>query len=184
VVESAPRPIQFCSATAAIYRLDLFGTVGYFEESFESYLEDVDFGIRCAALGKKGGYFPAAVCRHRGSASFGRWSPRVVRLISRNQVLLVARHYPGELIRRWLWPILAAQGLWGLLAVRHGCGIAWLRGKCAALCRFGAVRRDAKPVASLDQVIAQSEREIHRLQAETGFDAYWKLYFRLTGSAR
>ena len=180
----SPQPIQFCSATAAIYRADLFTKIGLFEETFESYLEDVDFGLRCAAAGRKGGYFPDAVCWHHGSATLGRWNSRVVRLIARNQVFLLARHYPRELIRRWLWPIVVAQLLWGGLAFRHGSGIAWARGKVEGLRRFSTVRRAAATSSGLAPMITESECQIYRLQSETGFDTYWKLYFRLVGSPK
>jgi GT2 family glycosyltransferase len=179
---SAPERIRFCPATAVIYRAQLFQTVGLFAETFDSYLEDVDFGLRCAAAHRDGWYFPAAICRHHGSATFGRWSPRVVRLIARNQVFLIARHYPRTLILRWLWPILVAQALWGALALRHGCGFAWLRGKIEGLYRFASVR--GAPIAELAPIIAESERQIHQLQSQTGFDLYWKLYFRLAGLAK
>jgi len=180
----APERIRFCSATAVIYRASVFRTVGLFEEAFDSYLEDVDFSLRCAAAGVAGWYSPAALCWHHGSATFGRWSPRVVRLIARNQLFLIARHYPWALILRWLWPILVAQSLWGGLAIRHGCGFAWLRGKIEGLFRFAAVRRGIAYTAGLAAIIAESERQIHLLQSRTGFDAYWKLYFRLAGSSR
>src|SRR5262249_50100567 len=42
-----PRNIRMASMTAAIFRADLFDELGLLDESFESYLEDVDFGIRC-----------------------------------------------------------------------------------------------------------------------------------------
>jgi hypothetical protein len=32
------------------------------------------------------------------------------------------------------------------------------------------------------EVVAQSERMIRDVQAETGTDPYWRLYFALTGS--
>jgi GT2 family glycosyltransferase len=203
-----PEGIRFCPATAAIYRASVFRTVGLFEEAFDSYLEDVDFGLRCAAARIAGCYIPAAVCWHRGSATFGRWSPRVVRLIARNQIFLIARHYPWALIFRWLWPILVAQSLWGALALRHGCGIACLRGKIEGLVRFAGIRRAGRekksnsavesgvpagsgrffltsaPIADLSPIIAESERQIHQLQCRTGFDAYWKVYFRLVGLAK
>ena len=178
-------PIRFCSATAAIFRTDIFQTVGLFEETFESYLEDVDFGLRCALAGRTGAYLPDAVCWHRGSATFGRWHAHVVRLIARNQVLLIARYYSTDLIRRWLWPIVVGHLLWGGLAVRHRCGTAWLRGKMQGLRRFPAIRRlAAQNHSRLESIVIQSEREIHELQSKNGFDAYWKLYFRLTGSPK
>jgi N-acetylglucosaminyl-diphospho-decaprenol L-rhamnosyltransferase len=174
-----PETIHFCSATASIYRAELFRQIGPFEESFESYLEDVDLGLRSVAANRKGGYFPQAVCWHRGSATFGRWSPRVVRLISRNQMFLIARHYPASLIRRWLWPVLVAHVLWGGLAIRHGCGFAWLSGKLEGLGRWAAMRRASTPSGALEAVILESERQIYELQSASVPDAYWRLYFRL-----
>jgi GT2 family glycosyltransferase len=177
--------IRFCSATAALFKAELFRKAGLFEELFESYLEDVDFGLRCIAAERKGTYSPGAICWHQGSATLGRWNARVVRLISRNQVFLIARHYPAKLIRRWFWHIVVAHVLWGALAVRHGCGGAWIRGKVEGLRRFRAVRTAAgSPSGNLAPAIVDSEREIYRLQSELGFDAYWQLYFRLTGSPR
>jgi GT2 family glycosyltransferase len=177
----APERIRFCSATAVVYHVSVFKKVGWFAETFDSYLEDMDFGLRCASAQVAGWYLPDAVCRHHGSATFGRWSPRVVRLISRNQVFLIARHYPRTLIFRWLWPIVVAQLLWGGLAVRHGCGIAYLRGKFEGLLRFGAVRRAVTQSDGLEPIIAESEGQIQRLQSRSGFDAYWRVYFRLAG---
>ena len=43
-----PRQIHFAPFTAAIFRAELFQRVGLLDESLESYLEDVDFGIRCS----------------------------------------------------------------------------------------------------------------------------------------
>jgi GT2 family glycosyltransferase len=179
-----PETIHFCSGTASLYRAELFRQIGPFEESFESYLEDVDFGLRSVAANGRGGYFPQAVCWHRGSATFGRWSPRVVRLISRNQVFLIARHYTGGLIRRWLWPVMVAHLLWGGLAIRHGCGFAWLKGKMEGLRRFASMRRSSTPSEALERVIVESEGQIYRLQSASVPDAYWRLYFRLVKPPR
>ena len=76
-----------------LYRAEVFRQVGLLEESFESYLEDVDFGLRCAAQRITGRYVPDARAVHVGSAALGRWHPETVRRIARNQLLLVARHY-------------------------------------------------------------------------------------------
>jgi hypothetical protein len=71
--------------------------------------------------------------------------------------------------------------LWGGLAVRHGCGIAWLRGKAEGLRRFASIRPAVFPSSDLVSTISDSERQIYQMQSSTGFDAYWKLYFHLTG---
>lgn len=177
-----PGPVRFCPATAVIYRTSVFERVGLFDERFDSYLEDVDFGLRCAAAGLSGWYLPEAVCRHHGSASFGKWSSRVVRLMARNQVFLIARHYPPELIRHWWWPIIVGQLLWGGLAIRHGCGLAYFSGKLAGLRRFRSMRRAG--TVALAKLIADSEHEIQCLQQREGFDAYWRAYFALCGEAK
>jgi GT2 family glycosyltransferase len=180
---STARTISSPPWTAALFRADLFRRVGLLEETFESYLEDVDFGLRCAAQKIAGRYVPAALAWHRGSATLGRWHPETVRLMARNQLLLIARHYPGRLLLGWLWPVLAAHSLWGAVAFRHGAGLAWLHGKWQGLCGFSDARRGFQQFDSelLEQLLRENERTILEIQRATGFDAYWKLYFLLTG---
>jgi len=161
--------------------------VGRLDETFESYLEDVDFGLRCAARGLWGSYEPRAVATHLGSATLGAWHADTVRRMARNQVFLVAKHYPFRECVRFVWPIGVAQTLWGGLALRHGRGFAFLRGKIEGLARFRAVRRRAAAgdgfAEGLSKVLRESEREILSLQRRAGFDLYWRLYFALTSPA-
>jgi GT2 family glycosyltransferase len=179
---AAARAIHSAPWTAALFRRDLFGRAGLLAERFESYLEDVDFGLRCAALGLEGVYVPGALAWHRGSAALGRWHPETVRRMARNQVLLLARHYPPAMLARWLWPILVAQLAWGCVAARHGAAAAWLRGKWEGLRDFSAARRETAPIAAaaLQDIMRANERAIRETQAATGFDFYWRLYFVLT----
>lgn len=172
------RRIQFAPFTAVLVRTGSFREVGGLDEAFESYLEDVDFGLRCASIGYTGIYDPSALARHIGSATYGRWDPRTVRYVSRNQVLLIARHYNSRMLLRFGWPIAIAQLLWGLVAIRHGAALAWLSGKAEGVRRFGATRTSTSP--QLMYVLEQSERTIHEVQMQTGFDLYWRLYFALT----
>jgi GT2 family glycosyltransferase len=177
---STPRPIWSAPWTAALFRAELFLRVGLLEESFESYLEDVDFGLRSAAQGFAGQYVPEALAWHRGSATLGRWHPETVRRIARNQLLLLARHYPRRLLVGWFWPILVAQLLWGGVALRHGAGFAWLRGEWQGLRRFFATRGQTLDAKVLSSVLGTNEDLIRSVQAATGFDLYWKMYFLLT----
>jgi len=183
---STRRPIASPPWTAVLFRAEVFRRAGYLDESFESYLEDVEFGLRCAALGIQGLYEPRAVAWHHGSASLGEWHPETVRRIARNQVLLVARHYPPRLLFRCAWPILVAQLLWGAVAFRHGAGLAWLRGKWQGLRNF----RDSETgyaTPNFEKVLERlcaNERIIREMQTATGFDLYWRWYLFLTGSGR
>lgn len=179
-----PAPIRFAPFTAALFRTDLFAKVGLLDERFESYLEDVEFCLRAARQGCSGMYVPAAVAVHQGSATLGRWHPEVVERIARNQVLLVAKHYRQRDLRRYCWPILVGQALWGGVALRHGRLLPFLRGKIEGLKAFRSLRRQAAAaglgVKSLSEILEQSEAEILRLQRSAGFDSYWRVYFALT----
>ena len=99
-----------------------------------------------AARAVRAGMCPERVAWHRGSATLGRWHPETVRRIARNQVFLVARHYPGTAaVALTAWPMLVAQVLWGVVALRHGAGLglaarkmgraARIRAPCAGIAR-------------------------------------------------
>jgi len=177
-VWNQPREVQFPPFTAAVFRAQLFAQVGLLDEDFESYLEDIDFGIRCATAGLAGIYVPEAVAYHQGSATLGRWHPEIVRKIARNQLLLVAKHYPPKWILRYCWPILVAQILWGFVALRHGALSAYLDGKREGLSCLRKTK--GKYQGNLPAILERSELEIRELQRTTGFDFYWKVYYALT----
>jgi GT2 family glycosyltransferase len=174
------RAIRSAPFTAALFRAGLFDRVGLLDERFESYLEDVDFGLRCALAGCAGRYVPDAVAWHAGSATLGRWHPETTQRTARNQVFLVAKHYSGRMLLRYAWPIAVAQGLWGLVALRHGRGWSWLRGKAEGLRRFADFTEPRPSGSGLPDILAEGEREIRRVQRESGRDLYWTLYFLLT----
>lgn len=164
-------------ATACIFRRGVLEALGGFDEGYGSYLEDVDLGLRCVRAGFFGVYVPSAIAWHHGSATFGRWDARVVRLTSRNQLLLISRHYDRALLRACWWQILAGQLLWGLVALRHGAAIPWLAGKRDGLRGF---RLAGAPSVPLRNFLIASEIEIR----ERAIDPYWRWYFRLTSAAR
>jgi GT2 family glycosyltransferase len=170
---SGAEPIAIAPGTACLFRTEILLRLNGFDERYGSYLEDVDLGLRCIREGFHGVYVPAALAWHHGSASLGRWNPRVVRLISRNQLLLVARHYDKELFRSCLWPIVAGQLLWGLLALRHGAAFAWAAGKWEGLRGF---HLEGRPNTRVREFLNASEKEI--LSRATG--SYWRWYFLLT----
>jgi GT2 family glycosyltransferase len=175
---SKTREILFPPFTALVIKTELFDRLGGLDERLESYMEDVDFGLRSAAKGYTGRYVPEAVAVHTGSATLGPWNPRTVRQIARNQLLLVAKHYPIGFVSKYGWAIAVAQLLWGVVALRHGAGAAYFRGKIEALRMFREFRGTGD--ASIPRILRESERQILDLQRETGFDWYWRLYFALS----
>ena len=171
--------IRIAPMTAAIFRRQLFRDLGGLDETFGSYMEDVDFGLRCALAGRGGMFIPSAIAYHRGSATLGEWNEDTVWRIARNQVLLSAKHFRGQ---PW-WPILAGQLLWGVVALRHGRGSAFVGGKIAGM---REARRMTRPSTNeytrkvLAEVLESSEANILALARETSFDSYWRAYFWLS----
>jgi GT2 family glycosyltransferase len=170
-----PRRIRMAPMTAALFRHQLFRELGSLDERFESYLEDVDFGIRCAIDNRWGLYVPAATAYHVGSATWGQWNKYSVRQIARNQLLLKAKHFVG--LSRW--PIVAGQLLWGLLALRHGCAGAYLQGKMAGMRVVRTLPAQRPASESFRNFLRESEQTILETQRQTGFDRYWRAYFWL-----
>ena len=169
-----PRDIHSPPWTAVLYRAELFRQLGLLEEAFESYLEDVEFGLRCASHGITGRYLPQARAIHLGSATLGRWHPETVRRIARNQLYLASR-YRAACPR---WPVFVAQLLWGAVATRHGHPLAWLRGTLQGL------RQSLPPAASDPQLLELALRANERFLRANSTDSYWRLYFLLTHEAK
>lgn len=101
-------PTLGASAGAAFYRRALFETVGYLDESFHMYLEDVELSLRAQTRGFQCRYLPDAIVYHVEAASDPDWpskgagtksprvfhSPRRVYWITRNRWFLMILYQP------------------------------------------------------------------------------------------
>jgi len=178
-----PRATFFPSGTAVLFRRDFFNSTGLFDEAFFAYLEDVDLGLRAALLGLNGVYVPEALAYHRSGATLGAWSGPMVNWLTRNQILLLAKHYPGRLLGKFWRAILVAQVLWAAMALRHGRPLAYISGLLAGLAAAAPLRRSTAPSRDggnrLASVLLQSQAELFQVQRAAGWDPYWRWYFRL-----
>ncbi len=74
-------------AGAAIYRREVFETIGYFDEMHFAYLEDIDVGYRAKLYGYDNVFCPEAVVYHVGSGTSGsKYNSFKVKLAARNNV--------------------------------------------------------------------------------------------------
>jgi GT2 family glycosyltransferase len=90
-----PRVIFSACAGAAIYRKEVFEEIGYFDERFFAYLEDVDIGFRANLHGYKNVFCPSAEVLHIGSATTGsKYNEFKVRISARNNVWMLAKNMP------------------------------------------------------------------------------------------
>lgn len=87
------RRIFSACAGAAIYRKRVFEEIGYFDENFFAYLEDVDIGFRANLHGYKNVFCPSAEVDHIGSATSGsKHNEFKVRLAARNNIYLLMKN--------------------------------------------------------------------------------------------
>lgn len=117
---------------AVAYRRAMLEEIGLFDESFFMYCEDVDLNWRAQLAGWRCWYAPEAVVYHKLSATGG--GPVASYYTGRNTVWVIAKNYPGVLLRRNWGRVVRAQTAVTRDAVRAWRGDAArarLRGQAA-----------------------------------------------------
>lgn len=141
---------------AVAYRRDMLDDVGQFDESFFMYCEDVDLNWRSQLAGWRCWYTPDAIVYHKLSATGG--GPIASFYTGRNTLWVIAKDYPGALLRRH-WPrVLGAQ--WtvtrnALRAWRGEAARARLRGQLAGLLGWPKLLRKRRAIQSARRVSDQ-----------------------------
>jgi GT2 family glycosyltransferase len=138
---------------AGAYRRSLFEHIGYFDEDFVGYCEDVDLGWRAQLAGFRCLYVPSAVIYHRLSATGG--GPVASFYTGRNTISVIVKDVPGELIRRHWRRMAAAQArvTWDALrAWRGNAARARLRGQVAGLLSIPQTLSKRRAVQALRRV--------------------------------
>jgi len=110
-------------AGAALYRRTFFDDVGDFDETFVSYLEDIDLGLRGRLLGYRYRYVPQAEILHHGHGS-GLPHARYVTLMTRNRLALLVKNIPLPLLRKH-WRTLLYGQLYYFLAYKRPLHSLW-----------------------------------------------------------
>ena len=184
------RPVFGACAGAALYRRRVFDEVGGFDPDFFAYLEDVDWNLRAARVGKICRYVAEARVYHIGSASSGsKINPFTVRLSTRNSFFVLAKNYSAAMLLRFCLCIAVYQFFWLLFALKKRQIVPYVQGCFAALADLPAMRRkfrDGLPgpeiaPALLRDKLRQAEREavesIMRRRAAAGKgDTLFRLY--------
>ncbi|MBI4458909.1 MAG: glycosyltransferase family 2 protein [Acidobacteria bacterium] len=179
------RTVLSVPGTAALFRRAVFEQVGGLDEDFISYIEDVEWSFRAARNGFRGYYLPQAVCVHEGSATLGKKSFLAFELATRNQLLLLVKHYPWQWWLRLSPRIAWAQLLWAITAMRNERGWAYCRGIARflpSLPKFLRKRRCWKPAQreAMLALIQESERELYldvTSPDRVEHGRFWKIYF-------
>ena len=156
-------------AGAALYHKSLFHSIGYFDEDFFAYLEDVDFNMRAVRAGFTCGYIPKAVVYHVGSATTGsKINPFTVKLTTRNNIYVICKNFTFLMFLRFFPALLAYQFFWLLFVVKKGQFYSYISGFIASLPKLVAMvkkRRKyefpgALSVKDFSERIIESERQV------------------------
>lgn len=85
----------FCpSGAAGVYRRKELEAAGGFDEDYFAYGEDFELGLRLRRMGARCLLVPHAEVTHQGSTTLGAASPKRLRLIERNRVWTLMKHWP------------------------------------------------------------------------------------------
>jgi GT2 family glycosyltransferase len=171
------RTVQIAPFTACLVKRHVFDRIGLLDTEYESYYEDVDFGLRFALAGFTGIYEPKARGVHLGSATLGA-GPKTSYFVSRNQVLLASKFELTKLSRS---RVLVGQTLFLLTKIREGSFAAALRGKWDGVRLVRSLAKNSAPLTRLKPLLREQEIQIRELQSRLGWDLSWRIYFSMLG---
>lgn len=127
------QPIFSGSGGASLYKRSLFDEIGYFDEMFFAYYEDVDMSMRAQLRGKKIWLSSRAVVQHRMNHTSDRMPGLGREMTIRNSIYLFWKVLPFPLIIKVFPRFLYANWRMTAGAIIHGHPWRALRGQFTAL---------------------------------------------------
>ncbi|MDF2881119.1 MAG: putative glycosyltransferase [Clostridiaceae bacterium] len=122
------------SGCASVYRREFFDKVGYFDEDFFAYLEDVDLSFRANLLGYQCLYVPSAVVYHVGSATTGsQYNNFTIFHLAQNTLNVIVKNYPLGILLQSLLPVLGYIFALQIFFLLKGNGISFFKGLISGL---------------------------------------------------
>lgn len=116
-------------AGAAVYRKSVFDRIGFFDEKFFAYFEDIDIGYRAKLYGYKNVFCPTARVYHVGSGSSGsKYNDFKVSLSARNSIYLIYKNMPVIQIIINMPALFAGYFIKCLFFMKKGFGKVYLKG--------------------------------------------------------
>jgi len=106
-------------AGAAAYKKEVFAGVGYLDEDFFAYLEDIDWSFRANLSGKQCWYNPEAIVYHVDGGTSSGIKDFSFFLNYRNAIFVIVKNMPLALIARALPALIIGQMRTILSGVKH-----------------------------------------------------------------
>jgi len=127
---SSLEPVFAACAAGAVYRCKMIDEIGFLDEDFFLYDEDVDLCFRAQLAGWKCVFVPDAIVHHKGNATAVRLSDTHVYYHSRNLEFVWIKNMPAGLMLRFAHHKLFQEiGSFCYLCLRHGKWAPYFRAK-------------------------------------------------------
>lgn len=145
-------------AGAAIYRRAVFEKIGYFDEKFFAYLEDVDMGYRARLYGYRNIFAHKAKVLHVGSGASGsRHNSFKVSLAARNAVFVMYKNFaPWQKAVNFI-PVLAGILIKALFFASKGLGKDYVKGVFSAAGGLSGIKK-----TDFGGICADNSREVQK----------------------
>lgn len=141
------RKIFGASGAASVYKREFFDIVGYFDEDFFAYLEDIDLSFRANHFGLKGMYAPDAVVYHVGSATTGsKFNKFTVYYLAQNTINVIAKNFPIRVLIRYFPHILSHILKLQLYFSLNRLGFTFLKGLISGIGMINTMAKKRKEI--------------------------------------
>lgn len=134
---------------SGFFRRSVIDQIGGLLPEYGAYFEDTDLAFRFRWAGYRCLYEPASRVFHKGSASYGQQSDRLVKLISRNEELVFWINLPLPQLLVALVPHLGFQLVRTLRKTLSGQIRSYLQGKLEALSMAPRIAQRREELAKL-----------------------------------
>ncbi len=108
-------PTTFLTGAFALFRRDVWESVGGMREDYFLYGEDADLSMRLLRAGWAAAVYSGVQVVHQPSRSVGRYSALQMYLMARNNIRFFREWSPGRWGRLMCWPVVPLRLAWQAL---------------------------------------------------------------------
>ena len=167
------QPVFAACAAGALYRRKMIDEIGFLDEDFFLYDEDVDLSFRAQLAGWKCVYVPDAIVHHKGNATAVRLSDTHVYYHTRNLEFVWLKNMPAGLMLRYAHHKLVQEiGSFCYLCLRHGKWRPYLGAKLDAVKMFPRMWKKRRAIQARRRVSNAYLRSL--MTSMFNFDFVWQ----------
>jgi GT2 family glycosyltransferase len=166
-------PVFAACAAGALYRRKMIDEIGFLDDDFFLYDEDVDLSFRAQLAGWKCVYVPDAIIHHKGNATAVRLSDTHVYYHTRNLEFVWIKNMPTGLMLRFAHhKVIQEIGSFCYLCLRHGKWRPYLRAKIDAVKMFPRMWKKRRAIQAKRRVSNAHLRSL--MTSMFTFDFLWQ----------